>query len=252
MRVSVEFPGAASFLGGKVRAVIRAEYFFGGPVAGARVYWSAEGSWWFPWRDDRPSGDDPRSSIMEKSGEDWETVPEWMFSGVSAGDGEGVTGPDGSLEISFDTPPGPSIEPEPGAISVAREFQIQRIADGKEEREDLKSGATVKVGTEILVTVRVTSREGDLRRVCIESPIPAGTEACEDGEESWWDWSGKRELRDDKVTLALDSLGRGEELTYRLRAIAPGTYRALPAAAFEMYDPDRRGASGEFLIRVED
>ena len=146
--------------------------------------------------------------------------------------------------------------PEPGALKVERTFQVlkakEKGKEGEESWRDLPSGGKVKVGDVLLVKVHV-SADRESRRLCIESPIPAGTEACEDpGGEDWWDWSGRRELRDDRVTLALESLGSGDDLTYRLRAIAPGAYRALPAVAFEMYDPDRHGSSGEFVLVVEE
>ena len=65
-------------------------------------------------------------------------------------------------------------------------------------------------------------------------------------------WYGHREKRDDRVCVAAGELHGENEFTFRLRATTPGEYSVLPAQAFAMYDPDRRGTSEEFLLRVAD
>ena len=63
-----------------------------------------------------------------------------------------------------------------------------------------------------------------------------------------WD---HQELRDDRVLLFVPYLERGEHvLRYRLRAEAPGTFRALPATGFAMYAPEIRAGSDEGMVRV--
>jgi alpha-2-macroglobulin len=103
------------------------------------------------------------------------------------------------------------------------------------------------------VTVHAWAQDG-ASRVLLDCPIPAGAEAVpNDLSEEWWSWSGQQQIRDERVTQAFESLSRrGETLTFRLRATLPGSYHVLPAVAFEMYDPAKRGSSGEFQFRVTD
>lgn len=91
----------------------------------------------------------------------------------------------------------------------------------------------------------------------IESPLAAGTEAREkrdreDDEEHWSYWYCRRELRDDRVSVAAETLDHGpHEFEFYLRPTLPGTYHILPAEAFAMYEPSRRGFSPPFVVRVE-
>ncbi len=140
-----------------------------------------------------------------------------------------------------------------GPITVRRRFQRIAIEDGAKVWQDMKSGDSVKPGEEVLVTVAASS-SGMSKYVLLDAPIPAGTEAFPgDPEEDWWAWSGERQIRDDRVTQAIESLGeRDATVTFRLRATLPGVYHVMPASAFEMYDPAKRGSSEEFLLRVID
>jgi hypothetical protein len=118
--------------------------------------------------------------------------------------------------------------------------------------EDLGPDERVRVGEQVRVVVFAESK-AHATFILLEAPIPAGTEPVEDDSrdaEAWEDSSV--ELRDDRAAMALQAMEEGarRELTFRVRATTPGTYRALPATAFEMYDPDRRGESEEFVLRI--
>ncbi len=61
------------------------------------------------------------------------------------------------------------------------------------------------------------------------------------------------ELRDEKVTLFVRRLLRGEHsLSYRLRAEIPGRFSALPTRAAAMYAPELRANSDEIKLRIVD
>jgi uncharacterized protein YfaS (alpha-2-macroglobulin family) len=150
---------------------------------------------------------------------------------------------------------GEDVAPERGALQVVRKFHRERRKGEKVELEELKPGSSVKVGEEVIVTLQLVSAE-PTDYVMIESPIAAGTEPLENEPwgYNWWDsWYGRRELRDDRVSVAATSLGKEErQFSYRLLPTLPGDYHLLPAQAFGMYDPDRRGTSSEFRLRVVD
>jgi alpha-2-macroglobulin len=142
---------------------------------------------------------------------------------------------------------------QPQDFTVERLFKRQVDENGVKVWVDMNSGDTVRIGEEIRVAV-TAGAHGESPFVLIECPIPAGTEPFEDPGTDAGDGGrfGPRELRDDRATLAVESLGAGVagQLEFRLRATIPGTFRALPARAFEMYDPDRQGVSEEFTLRV--
>jgi hypothetical protein len=145
------------------------------------------------------------------------------------------------------------VAPERGALAVTRRFERAVLEKGGKRWEHLESGSEVKVADEIRVVVTVRAPEA-AEYVMVECPIAAGTEprASESDDYDWWSsWYGRRELRDDKVCVAAASVGDGEhEFTFRLRPTLPGEYHVMPAVAFAMYETDKRGTSGEFVLRV--
>jgi hypothetical protein len=143
----------------------------------------------------------------------------------------------------------------PGAISVERVFEkAVKGKDGEPEWRRLKSGEAVASGEEIRVTVTVMAGAA-VDYVMVESPIAAGTEPWDPpAEEFEWrmTWFGRRELRDDRVAVAGARVWRdGHAFEFILVPTLPGEYHVLPALAFAMYDPDRRGSSDEFVLRVK-
>jgi hypothetical protein len=148
-----------------------------------------------------------------------------------------------------------SLPPMKGDIAVSRRLEKAVMKDGEKEWVEVK-GLEVSVEDELRVVLTVSaSREADESYVMIECPIPAGTETRESEPEDydWWDsWYQRRELRDDKVCVAARYVGREpRDFTFRLRATAPGSYHVMPAVAFAMYEPDRRGTSSEWRVRVK-
>jgi hypothetical protein len=121
-----------------------------------------------------------------------------------------------------------------------------------------------------VITVKLTLIvPHDVYYVYLEDPIPAGTEivdsslrtsrqvlepiyedilepeAEENMPDRWiwgWPWASHTEVRDNKLVLFASALTRGTyEYTYQVRCTTAGEFQVLPAAAYEMYQPDRFG-----------
>lgn len=126
----------------------------------------------------------------------------------------------------------------------------------------------VNSGDEILVKVRVSTKENNLQYFMLEDPIPAG---CEVIKEDWayniedekdysgWDyywwrwWYADKDIRDNRVTFFATYLwGDTYEFTYIMRAQIPGLYNVIPSTGMLMYYPDVRGSSEEMRIEIKD
>ena len=142
---------------------------------------------------------------------------------------------------------------EEGPLELTRRFVLCRKEDGVRRGVPLESGASVRVGDQVAVDVDIRAPASH-RYVMIESPGPAGLEPClNPGEYNWeWnEWFCRREFRDDRVSIAARSISTHKRsIRYYLRSTLPGTYRILPASAFAMYDPNTRGTSKSFLLKV--
>jgi uncharacterized protein YfaS (alpha-2-macroglobulin family) len=69
--------------------------------------------------------------------------------------------------------------------------------------------------------------------------------------EPWWNYWAHSEVRDDRVAVFADYLGRGTyEYTYLMRASVAGEFRVLPTQAYEMYFPEVFGRSAGTLFTV--
>ncbi|WP_412028881.1 alpha-2-macroglobulin family protein [Deinococcus yunweiensis] len=122
----------------------------------------------------------------------------------------------------------------------------------------------VTVGDLILVTLTLKPDQ-TARYVLVSDPIPAGMKALDErsltiaglkerdeyGWEEWDYWYAGRDLLDDRVDLYADYLSGRQTMTYVLRAQTPGTFTALPAHAFLMYDPgvEGYGSAASFTVR---
>lgn len=139
-----------------------------------------------------------------------------------------------------------------GAFRVTRSFdRVLRTEDGEEIRP-LEPGEPVRHGDELVMRVDVEAPQGG-EFVMIEAPFPAGTEPVPDGyDEEWWyeEWCVRREVRDDRVSVAVREIYGGESFEVRLRATVPGSYHVMPATARGMYAPDREGRSAEARLVV--
>jgi uncharacterized protein YfaS (alpha-2-macroglobulin family) len=134
------------------------------------------------------------------------------------------------------------------------------------EKVPLKDGETIKSGDRIEVVVTVEAKN-NYEYLLFEDLKPAGLEAVQirSGEslyvrelKSSGGFTGRsrwvyQELRDRKVALFIDRLPEGLwQLSYEMRAEAPGTFHALPVLGHAMYVPEIRTNGAEARVRVVD
>ncbi len=129
-------------------------------------------------------------------------------------------------------------------IVVKREYALPA--------EDPVGGGIQQPGDVIGVTLRLKVNE-DLHYAMLEEPVPAGCEVVAGDDEPWaspWD---RREIWDRRIIFFFDYLSEGtHEISYILRAEAPGQYRILPSTASLMYFPEVRGNNRLVRMRVAD
>jgi uncharacterized protein YfaS (alpha-2-macroglobulin family) len=149
------------------------------------------------------------------------------------------------------------------------------------ERVPLNDGETVKSGERVEVVLTVEAKN-NYEYLLFEDLKPAGLEAVQirSGENlyirelksgalnsrnatmmnfnSASDFTGRsrwvyQELRDRKVALFIDRLPEGVwQLSYEMRAEAPGAFHALPVLGHAMYVPEIRTNGAETRVRVVD
>lgn len=121
----------------------------------------------------------------------------------------------------------------------------------KFRREELKDGDTLASGDRIEVELVLESKN-DYEYLIFSDAKAAGFEAT----ESLSGYVGGRisaymEPRDKTVDFFIRELPRGKnQVSYQLRAEAPGRYHALPAKAEAMYAPELRANSDEIRLNV--
>jgi hypothetical protein len=139
---------------------------------------------------------------------------------------------------------------------------------------DPKKPITRATVNDTLIVKLTIIAPNDLHFMVLEDPLPAGCEPVDtslattsrtatypqltaEAQEEWKRWSWYRwwpthsELRDEKVALFADYLGRGTyEYTYMVRCTTPGRYQALPATAYEMYAADVYGRSAGGVLEI--
>jgi uncharacterized protein YfaS (alpha-2-macroglobulin family) len=134
------------------------------------------------------------------------------------------------------------------------------------ERVPLNDGETVKSGDRVEVVLTVEAKN-NYEYLLFEDLKPAGLEAVQlrSGEgmyirelKSGSGFTGRarwvyQELRDRKVALFVDHLPEGVwQMSYEMRAEAPGAFHALPVLGHAMYVPEIRTNGAEARIRVID
>ena len=134
------------------------------------------------------------------------------------------------------------------------------------ERVALNDGETVKSGDRIEVVLTVEAKN-NYEYLLFEDLKPAGLEAVQirSGEslyvrelKSGGGFTGRQrwvyqELRDRKVAMFVDKLPEGIwQLSYEMRAEAPGSFHALPVMGHAMYVPEIRTNGAETRVRVVD
>jgi uncharacterized protein YfaS (alpha-2-macroglobulin family) len=149
-------------------------------------------------------------------------------------------------------------------------FAVVRRYQRHDESEVTPAGTAYQAGE--LVKVTLTLRLPKERRfVAVADPLPAGFEPVEswfattatdlarveeeDGpSEEWWRDRGgfdHVERHDDRVLLFATRLAEGvHEFSYVVRATTPGTFRAAPARAEEMYEPEVFGRTASDVVEV--
>jgi uncharacterized protein YfaS (alpha-2-macroglobulin family) len=114
-----------------------------------------------------------------------------------------------------------------------------------------------KVGDLIRVKLTVEAPR-DLWYVVIEDPLPAGTEAINGtlntatlrGQQAEYFWSYP-DLRDEKAVFFSTFLWKGTNTyTYLIQALTSGSFRAMPAEAYAMYEPDLWGRSASAAFKI--
>jgi len=134
------------------------------------------------------------------------------------------------------------------------------------ERLPLKEGETVKSGDRIEVVLTVEAKN-DYEYLLFEDLKPGGLEAVQlrSGDNVYvrelktgGGFTGRtrwvyQELRDRKVALFIDRLPEGIwQVSYEMRAEAPGAFHALPVMGHAMYVPEIRTNGAETRVRVVD
>ncbi|MEO8664994.1 MAG: hypothetical protein ABI462_05805, partial [Ignavibacteria bacterium] len=127
---------------------------------------------------------------------------------------------------------------------------------------------SVKSGDEILVKMKVYSKNEEYQYFMLEDPLPAGVEVIKEDwafkieDENdyagynyyyWRWWYADKEVRDNRVTFFVTYLGKGEyEFSYIMRAQIPGEYIVNPAKGMLMYYPEVNGNTREFTLKITD
>jgi len=164
--------------------------------------------------------------------------------------------------------PAETVTPAGNLLKVMRAYR--RHADPEERGEDwVKPGWTVVVskfrpaekaepdirelvaGQKARVELALSARE-PLAYLVVEDPLPAGFEVLPGSAQGAFD---RFEQRDDRAVFFLSSVKEGTaKVSYVIRAIHPGDYRARPTFAAPMYEPEiwARGASASFKVHDPD
>jgi uncharacterized protein YfaS (alpha-2-macroglobulin family) len=149
------------------------------------------------------------------------------------------------------------------------------------ERVPLRDGETVQSGDRLEAVLTIESKN-NYEYLLFEDLKPAGLEAVQlrSGENVFvkeiksvalnskksdlmnytatTDFTGRtrwvyQELRDRKVALFIDKLPEGVwQVSYEMRAEAPGAFHALPVLGHAMYVPEIRTNGAEVIVRVVD
>jgi uncharacterized protein YfaS (alpha-2-macroglobulin family) len=150
---------------------------------------------------------------------------------------------------------GNDIKPKANGLEVKREFWLLDPKTGSHTRQ-LNEGATVPRGAHIMSRVTVTSRLSDqLRYVLVENPKPGACEIQPAEDSRFQQNSTQHVLREDKETGVFwhheQTNGHIQDICI-LRCELSGDFVFAPAHAWLMYQPETRGHSGTFRIKVID
>lgn len=134
----------------------------------------------------------------------------------------------------------------------------KRITDAKGN-----DASALAFNEEYVVRIDVTTST-ERSYVMLQDVLPAGVEVVKErdlGYGAWWwadacygcggSWWSNVETRDDHVAAFMTTMPAGTStLTYKVRAVHPGTYHVLPARVEAMYDPAVWGRSAEKHVTI--
>lgn len=227
-------------LGDPLQAKIQATYYFGGPVGGASVQWSAWAATYFP--PDVPQPIDWFERVDHPFG---------FGSGETLAQGEGTTGPDGTLMVTIPTKPN---APAPLAITIeatitdAAGLPVTGRASAHLHPAAFYIGVTPKT---------YIARTGEQAGLAVESvdwqgkPLPGKTAALTIDRVTWKqvvDPDGKITWESQSVNVSQSSLttGANGEAVSQFTPASPGSYHVH----VEAHDAAGRTTDSGFTLWV--
>ena len=127
---------------------------------------------------------------------------------------------------------------------------------------ELVSPDTVTQNTRLAVVLSVGSERGEVGRLMINDPLPAGFEIdnpnlLKSGSVRALDWIGAleevgmAEFQSERFLAAVDDSGSGSfRLAYIVRAVSPGSFHHPAATVEDMYRPEFRAWTGTGRVQV--
>jgi uncharacterized protein YfaS (alpha-2-macroglobulin family) len=148
------------------------------------------------------------------------------------------------------------------SIAIQREF---RLVDGDREGDGGQTTASFQQGDLVEVVLSLDVPE-ESWYVVVDDPLPAGFEALnerlattshavtgyEDPASNYERFGyNRKDVRDDRVAFFFTRLDAGRQtVTYLARAISGGSFVALPAQVYPMYEPDVWSRSGSTVCQI--
>lgn len=127
---------------------------------------------------------------------------------------------------------------------------------------ELVSPSTISQNTRLAVVLTVSSERGEVGRLMVNDPLPAGFEIdnpnlVKSGSVRALDWVGAleevemAEFQTERFLAAVDDGGSGMfRLAYIVRAVSPGSFRHPAATVEDMYRPEFRAWTGSGRVQV--
>ncbi len=142
-------------------------------------------------------------------------------------------------------------------ITIKRSYYLPDSKYWRTGEEEFIGGSVKECNVQDVVLVRINvESQHDFDHMLIEDWIPAGFEIVDKGYVEpwqWYYWYVDRDIRDHKISFYVENLNKGKhQLTYEMRATVPGSYHAMPAQVFAMYDPTVRTTTAESAFEVRE
>ena len=135
-------------------------------------------------------------------------------------------------------------EPEDRGLRVRVEYRDAR-------GQLIGDGSSIPRGSRISGTIYLTPMSGTARNLVVSLPLAGGLEIENPNlmdagtEEGYYGsyYTSRSELRDDRLLLFVDDIGKEFKWTFSMRAVTPGRFILPPIAAEGMYSPGTRSIS---------